>query len=124
MQDLAVNEDVARVLAALLPDDSKVVASLCHGPAAFMSAGTADGTWLFKGRKLTAVTDEEEQQVGLAQSAVWLLEERRRVLRRSRLGLVRGGRGQLDHRPEPGLGRRGHRGTAEGAGRAPLTRQP
>lgn len=78
MQDLAVNEDVARVLAALLPDDSKVVASLCHGPAAFLAAGAEDGSWLFKGRKLTAFTDEEERQVGLAANAPWLLEERLR----------------------------------------------
>ncbi|MEV0074256.1 type 1 glutamine amidotransferase domain-containing protein [Amycolatopsis sp. NPDC050768] len=78
MQDLAVNADVARVLAALLPDESKVVASLCHGPASFFSAGDPEGAWLFKGRKLTAFTDDEEQQVGLAQNAPWLLEERLR----------------------------------------------
>ncbi|WP_326835339.1 DJ-1/PfpI family protein [Amycolatopsis rhabdoformis] len=44
MQDLAVNADVARVPATLLlPDDTKVVASLCHGPAALMSAGVLRG---------------------------------------------------------------------------------
>jgi putative intracellular protease/amidase len=78
MQDLAVNPDVARVLAALLPDQSKVVASLCHGPASFFAAGDADGGWLFKGRRLTAFTDEEEQQAGLSDNAPWLLEERLR----------------------------------------------
>ncbi|MFC0542574.1 type 1 glutamine amidotransferase domain-containing protein [Kutzneria chonburiensis] len=78
MQDLAVNADVARVLGALLPDQTKVVASLCHGPASFFAAGDADGAWLFKGRKLTAFTDEEETQVGLAANAPWLLEERLR----------------------------------------------
>jgi putative intracellular protease/amidase len=78
MQDLAVNPDVARILQTMLPDQSKVVASLCHGPASFMSAGDADGGWLFKGRKVTAFTDEEEQQVGLAANAPWLLEERLR----------------------------------------------
>lgn len=78
MQDLAVNEDVARILAAMLPDAGKVVASLCHGPASFMSAGNPDGSWLFKGRRLTAFTDEEERQVGLDANAVWLLEERLR----------------------------------------------
>ncbi|MBE1484841.1 type 1 glutamine amidotransferase domain-containing protein [Plantactinospora soyae] len=79
MQDLAVNPDVARVLAALLPDPAKVVASLCHGPASFFSAGNPDGSWLFKGRRLTAFTDEEETQVGLAANAPWLLEERLRT---------------------------------------------
>jgi putative intracellular protease/amidase len=78
MQDLAVDPDIARILQAMLPDQSKVVASLCHGPAAFMSAGDPGGDWLFKGRKVTAFTDEEEQQVGLAANAPWLLEERLR----------------------------------------------
>jgi putative intracellular protease/amidase len=86
MQDLAVNPDVARILQTMLPDQSKVVASLCHGPASFMSAGDPDGGWLFKGRKVTAFTDEEERQVGLAANAPWLLEERssRRVRRGGR----------------------------------------
>jgi putative intracellular protease/amidase len=79
MQDLAVNPDVARILAALLPDTSKVVASLCHGPAAFLAAGDAEGKWLFKGRKLTAFTDDEEKQAGLADNAPWLLENRLRA---------------------------------------------
>ncbi len=76
MQDLAVNEDVARVLQTLLPDPSKVVASLCHGQAAFLPAGDADGQWLFKGRRLTSFTDEEETQTGLAANAPWLLGTR------------------------------------------------
>ena len=79
MQDLAVNPDIARILAAMLPDTSKVVASLCHGPAAFLAAGDAEGNWLFKGRKLTAFTDDEEKQAGLADKAPWLLEDRLRA---------------------------------------------
>lgn len=78
MQDLAVNADVARVLEAMLPDPSKVVSALCHGQAGLLSAGNPDGSWLFKGRKLTSFTDEEEQMVGLAANAPWLLEERLR----------------------------------------------
>jgi putative intracellular protease/amidase len=78
MQDLAVNPEVARVLEAMLPDSSKVVAALCHGQAGLLSAGNPDGSWLFKGRKLTSFTDEEEQMVGLAANAPWLLEERLR----------------------------------------------
>ncbi|MFI7540062.1 type 1 glutamine amidotransferase domain-containing protein [Actinoplanes sp. NPDC049599] len=79
MQDLAVNPDVARILAAMLPDTGKLVASLCHGPAAFLAAGDAEGNWLFKGRKLTAFTDDEEKQAGLADKAPWLLEDRLRA---------------------------------------------
>jgi putative intracellular protease/amidase len=78
MQDLAVNADIGRVLRAMLNDPAKVVASLCHGPASFMAAGQDDGSWLFKGRRLTAFTDAEEEQVGLSANAPWLLEERLR----------------------------------------------
>lgn len=79
MQDLAVNAEIARILSAMLPDTTKVVASLCHGPASFLSAGDASGNWLFKGRKLTAFTDEEEHQTGLDANAPWLLEDRLRA---------------------------------------------
>ncbi|MEV6305220.1 type 1 glutamine amidotransferase domain-containing protein [Actinoplanes sp. NPDC051861] len=77
MQDLAVNPDIARILGRMLPDDRKIVASLCHGPAAFLAAGDAE-KWLFAGRRLTAFTDAEEEQVGLAANAPWLLEKRLR----------------------------------------------
>jgi putative intracellular protease/amidase len=76
MQDLAVDPDVGRTLAAALTG-GKIVASICHGPASFLAAGDADG-WLFTGRKLTAFTDVEEAQTGLAENAPWLLETRLR----------------------------------------------
>ncbi|GHJ39055.1 type 1 glutamine amidotransferase domain-containing protein [Streptomyces sp. TS71-3] len=78
MQDLAVNEEVGALLAAVLPDFTKVVGALCHGPAAFMPAGTEEG-WLFRGRAMTSFTDEEERQTGLAGNAPWLLESRLRA---------------------------------------------
>jgi putative intracellular protease/amidase len=79
MQDLAVNPDIARILAAMLPDESKTVASLCHGPASFMAAGDANGNWLFKGRTVTAFSDAEEHATGLDANAPWLLEDRLRA---------------------------------------------
>jgi len=78
MQDLAVNDDVARILAAMLPDRSKLVASLCHGLAAFLPAGDERGDWLLRGRRMTSFLDEEETQVGLAAHAPWLIETRLR----------------------------------------------
>jgi putative intracellular protease/amidase len=77
MQDLAVDPDVARVLNAVLPNDNQVVASLCHGPAAFLGAGTEAG-WALRGRRLTAFSNVEETQTGLAANAAWLLEDRLR----------------------------------------------
>lgn len=78
MQDLAVNEDLGRLLEATLPDTSKVVAAVCHGQAGLLSAGSA-ASWLFTGRRLTAFSDEEETMTGLAANAPWLLESRLRA---------------------------------------------
>ncbi|MBV6750595.1 type 1 glutamine amidotransferase domain-containing protein [Pseudomonas chlororaphis] len=75
MQDLALNEAAGRILTTALADPGKVVGALCHGPAAFLSAGDAKA-WPFKGRTLTAFSNSEEIQVGLAANAPWLLEDR------------------------------------------------
>ncbi|RBH54969.1 MULTISPECIES: type 1 glutamine amidotransferase domain-containing protein [Pseudomonas] len=75
MQDLAVNQTAGRILTLALANLNKVVGALCHGPAAFLSAGDAKA-WPFKGRTLTAFSNSEETQVGLAANAPWLLEDR------------------------------------------------
>jgi putative intracellular protease/amidase/uncharacterized protein (DUF2267 family) len=77
MEDLAVSPDMGRLLVALL-DDGKVVASVCHGPAALLPATRPDGTWAFADRNLAGFTNEEERQAGLADQAPWLLEDRMR----------------------------------------------
>ncbi|HVZ37097.1 MAG TPA: DJ-1/PfpI family protein [Polyangiaceae bacterium] len=75
MVDMANNQDVGRVL-RLLHSHRKIIACLCHGPAALLSAGeTPGGRWLFDGYKLTAFSNEEEDQtpVGL-RGAPWYVE--------------------------------------------------
>ncbi len=79
MQDLAVDPHIGAILTTLLDNPHKIVASVCHGPASFLSAHRADGTWLFKGRELTAFTNEEETQATFAGNAPWLLEDRLRL---------------------------------------------
>ena len=74
MVDLADNADVRRAL-RLLHEADKTIAALCHGPAALLAAPDFDGAWLFDGYKMTAFTDEEEDQtqagrIGMA----WYLE--------------------------------------------------
>jgi putative intracellular protease/amidase len=54
----------------------KPVAAVCHGPAALLSAVDADGKWIFSGRRVTGFTNTEERQVGFADKANWLLEDR------------------------------------------------
>ena len=79
MQDLAVHPAIGALLAANLDDPTKFVGGVCHGPAGFLSAHRADGTWLFKGRKMTAFTNEEETVATFAGNAPWLLEDRLRL---------------------------------------------
>jgi putative intracellular protease/amidase/uncharacterized protein (DUF2267 family) len=77
MEDLAVSPDLGALLVAML-DDDKVVAAVCHGPAALLPAMRDDGTWAFAGRTLAGFTNDEEAQAGLADKAPWLLETRMR----------------------------------------------
>jgi putative intracellular protease/amidase len=59
--DLPDNAEVGRVL-RLMHGAGKIVGALGHGPAALLSAPEIDGAWMFDGYKITAFTDEEEDQ--------------------------------------------------------------
>jgi putative intracellular protease/amidase len=61
MVDFADNADIGRVLRSA-HDAGKPIAALCHGPAALLSAPDVDGVWMFDGYRMTAFTDEEEDQ--------------------------------------------------------------
>lgn len=76
--DLAASDEVARFLSAAWAD-GKVLASVCHGPAAFVGV-EADGRPLVKGRKVSAFTDSEEEGTGLKDVVPFLLETRLREL--------------------------------------------
>ncbi len=58
MFDLPVDPDVARIVAAIAPRG--VVGAVCHGPAALLNVKLADGRPLMAGRKMTAVSNDEE----------------------------------------------------------------
>ncbi len=75
MVDLPSNVDVGRAV-RLLHLREKTVATVCHGPAAFLSAGSGpEGAWLFDGYKLVSVTDEEEKQIPYGKLGMsWSLE--------------------------------------------------
>lgn len=79
MQDLAVHPTIGSLYASVLADESKILAGVCHGPAAFLSATDADGKWVFRGRRLTAFSNEEETAATFAGNAPWLLEDRLRL---------------------------------------------
>lgn len=75
MEDLAASERFGALLGEFTAQD-KPVAAVCHGPAALLPARNADGTWLFRGCKVTGFSDTEEAQIGFADKASWLLEDR------------------------------------------------
>lgn len=79
MQDMAVHPTIGAVLVAALDSAKKIVAAVCHGPAAFLTASRTDGTWAFKDRQLTGFSNEEETQAGFSGNAPWLLEDRLRI---------------------------------------------
>jgi putative intracellular protease/amidase len=77
MEDLHACRPLGEIITGL-HDSGRLVAAVCHGPAGLLAATRDDGSWLFTGRRLTAFTNEEEQQAGLASRAPWLLETRLR----------------------------------------------
>lgn len=79
MYDLAESDLVAGAIGRAW-DAGAVVASVCHGPAAFVQAVDAAGAPIVKGRKVSAFTDSEERAVGLAEAVPFLLETRLREL--------------------------------------------
>jgi putative intracellular protease/amidase len=75
--DLYKDEDMGKLLFAA-DKANKIIGTVCHGQAALLSAIDKDGKWLFKGRTMTAFSDEEEVEFGTASNAPWLLASRLR----------------------------------------------
>ncbi|AEM86356.1 ThiJ/PfpI domain-containing protein [Streptomyces violaceusniger Tu 4113] len=75
MEDLAVNETSGDLLTRRL-DSGRLLALLCHAPAALLPAKRPNGDWPFRGYLMTAFTNAEEEAVGLASKAKWLLQDR------------------------------------------------
>jgi putative intracellular protease/amidase len=74
MVDLMDSADIGRVL-RLMHGAGKPVAALCHGPAALLTAPEIDGAWMFDGYRMTAFTDEEEDQTKAGKIGMpWYLE--------------------------------------------------
>lgn len=74
MEDLAVNADSGRLLTSAL-ESGMPLGIVCHGPAAMLAATRADGSNAFAGYRVTAFTNAEETQAGLADRARWLLQD-------------------------------------------------
>ncbi|MDC0679118.1 type 1 glutamine amidotransferase domain-containing protein [Sorangium atrum] len=60
MVDIAKDPDVKRAVLRAW-NGGKIVAAVCHGPAAFLGVSLDDGTPLVRGRRLTSFSNAEEE---------------------------------------------------------------
>jgi putative intracellular protease/amidase len=74
MADLYKDVDLGRLLAAA-DRDGKVIAPFCHGPAGLLSAKDDAGAFVFKGRRLTVFSNEEELGGGTGENTPWMVED-------------------------------------------------
>jgi len=74
MEDLAFDADSGKLLVEALAS-GKPLAVVCHAPAALLATTDAEGTSPFASYRITGYTDEEEQALGLASRAKWLMED-------------------------------------------------
>lgn len=75
LQDLAVDQTSGAILRDRVTAD-KTVALLCHAPAAVLAASEETSSSPFAGYRMTGFSNAEEEQVGLAENAPWLLEDK------------------------------------------------
>jgi putative intracellular protease/amidase len=68
--DATLHELLARQDAA-----GRLIAAVCHGPAALVNAKRADGAPFLKGRRATGFTNTEERLAGLKDVVPFLLED-------------------------------------------------
>lgn len=55
-------------------DSQKVIAAVCHGPAALVNVKTSDGSYLIAGQQVTGFSNSEEDAVGLSSAMPFMLE--------------------------------------------------
>jgi putative intracellular protease/amidase len=73
MWDLADNPTLSALLATAY-ESGKVVAAVCHGPAALVNVRLPSGAPLVAGKKVTGFSNVEEEAVGLAKVVPFALE--------------------------------------------------
>ena len=79
MFDLATDELLASILKDFM-EKNKLIAAVCHGPAALVRAVLADGTSILAGKKVTGFSNEEEVTVQLDKLVPFLLEDQLKKL--------------------------------------------
>lgn len=73
--DLA-NDVTSQKLIASFAEKGKPVASVCHGPAAFVNVKLSNGKHLLEGKEVTGFSNVEEDQVQLSSLMPFMLEDK------------------------------------------------
>ncbi|SEL32054.1 type 1 glutamine amidotransferase domain-containing protein [Streptacidiphilus jiangxiensis] len=77
MEDLAFDPVSGALLTHVLRS-GRPLALLCHAPAAALAAKNEDGSWPFRGYRMTGLSNLEERLNSFGRKAAWLLEDRLR----------------------------------------------
>jgi len=72
------NSDGINRVAAGIYDNGGIVSAVCHGPAALVNVKLSNGKYLVDGKDVSAFTDAEETEAGLADVVPFLLESKLR----------------------------------------------
>lgn len=75
MEDLAYDPVSGALLTRVL-HSGKPLALLCHAPAATLAAKNEDGSWPFRGYRMTGLSNTEEKLNSFGRKAPWFLEDR------------------------------------------------
>jgi len=75
MYDLATDPTSQKVIAEFA-SANKIVAAVCHGPAAFINVKLPSGEYLLSGAKVTGFSNAEETAVGLMEAMPFSLEDK------------------------------------------------
>jgi len=74
MFDLAISETSQQIVREFY-ESSKVVAAVCHGPAALVNVKLSDGTYLIAGQGTTGLSNTEEKIAGAMAGMPFSLED-------------------------------------------------
>ncbi|PTX49620.1 putative intracellular protease/amidase [Melghirimyces profundicolus] len=72
------NDPVVQKVLNRFAEERRVIGSVCHGPSGLVNVHLDNGTPLVAGRKVTAFTNEEEDDTGLKEQMPFLLESKLR----------------------------------------------
>ena len=65
MVDMPENELVHHIIKTMW-EGGKVVSAVCHGPASLLNVKLSNGSWLIKGKNITAFSNDEEENYAKA----------------------------------------------------------